>query len=283
MNFDAFEQFEPMIAKYMPGEGEGDTLASQMVTAANHLVYKLYNDGDVPDNTHGLSGWCNDISSFANWLYRYVPGLSDFFRRYSALDDEDEYADLLVDVFKTIQDCVENYENTPAKGSIYDCDGPFVWVEPSNDDDDDDDDDNYDPDRESSKSNGARVRESNRIQQSCQKSAGGEQAMIRYKMAKLEESTAKISKSDFYELMLLESEDEVRDHIKNEIFKTKLSIDKLMEIKAKCKVLCANEPESIGDDFDIYPVAPGNCIAFIAVDGLVGVVEGPRALLNLVK
>ena len=46
----AFDKFEPIIDKYMPDIGEGDSLASQMVTAVNKLIYKWYNDGDVYDN-----------------------------------------------------------------------------------------------------------------------------------------------------------------------------------------------------------------------------------------
>ena len=69
--------------KYLPAEGEGETMATQICTAITKLVYKWYNDGDVFDNTHSLSGWgwCNDLSSYANWLYWYVPATVAFLRK----------------------------------------------------------------------------------------------------------------------------------------------------------------------------------------------------------
>ena len=42
-----FNKFEDTIDKYMPSSGEGETMASQIATAINKLVYKWYNDGDV--------------------------------------------------------------------------------------------------------------------------------------------------------------------------------------------------------------------------------------------
>ena len=51
--------------------GEGENMATQLVTAINKLVYKWYNDGDVYDNTFALQGWANDLSSYANWIYKH--------------------------------------------------------------------------------------------------------------------------------------------------------------------------------------------------------------------
>ena len=42
-----FDKFEALVDKYMPMRGEGETAASQIVTAVNKLIYKWYNDGDV--------------------------------------------------------------------------------------------------------------------------------------------------------------------------------------------------------------------------------------------
>lgn len=49
-----FDKFEWADEKYLPCRGEGETKATQIVTAINKLVYKWYNDGDVFDNTHYL-------------------------------------------------------------------------------------------------------------------------------------------------------------------------------------------------------------------------------------
>ena len=48
-------------------------MATQICTALNKLVYKWCNDGDVYDNTYGLDGWANNLSSYANWIYKYLP------------------------------------------------------------------------------------------------------------------------------------------------------------------------------------------------------------------
>ena len=66
VNWGSFNKFEDIIHKYMPAMGEGETLASQAVTAINKLIYKWYNDGDVYDNRYSLQGWANDLSSYAN-------------------------------------------------------------------------------------------------------------------------------------------------------------------------------------------------------------------------
>jgi hypothetical protein len=64
-----YDKFETLNDNYLPVRGEGETVATQIVTAVCKLVYKWYNDGDVFDNTHHLEGWANDLSSYANWLY----------------------------------------------------------------------------------------------------------------------------------------------------------------------------------------------------------------------
>ena len=58
-----FNKFKELNNKYLPDMGEGETKATQVVTAVTKLVYKWYNDGDVYDNTYMMKGWCNDLSS----------------------------------------------------------------------------------------------------------------------------------------------------------------------------------------------------------------------------
>ena len=67
-----YDKFDGINDKYLPVYSEGETKATQIVTAVNKLVYKYYNDGDVFDNTRYLSGWANDLSDYANWLYKYT-------------------------------------------------------------------------------------------------------------------------------------------------------------------------------------------------------------------
>lgn len=126
-----FDKFEKIIDKYLPLRGEGKTKASQVVTAVNKLVYKWYNDGDVFDTTHYLDGWCNDLSSYANWLDKYTGAgniLNKIFECWCGEDYEDllkELADkLLQEEYLVEQSKIEKI------GSIYNCDGRFKFIEP---------------------------------------------------------------------------------------------------------------------------------------------------------
>ena len=68
VDWSYYDKFNTLIDKYLPRQGEGENMATQIVTVVNKLVYKWYNDGDVYDNTHMLDGWCNDLSSYATYI-----------------------------------------------------------------------------------------------------------------------------------------------------------------------------------------------------------------------
>lgn len=140
-NWNEFDRFSILINKYMPESGEGDTMASQICTAVNKLVYKWYNDGDVYDNTNGyLEGWCNDLSSYANWLRLYCCGDLILDQIYEC-KSRNEYENLLYKIAEAYIE--EEYLNDMADhvshGSIYECDGPFEFIDHSDEDED------YDP------------------------------------------------------------------------------------------------------------------------------------------
>lgn len=86
-----FDKFEWADEKYLPCRGEGETKATQIVTAISKLVYKWYNDGDVFDNTHYLVGWWNDLSSYANWLEQHTDKASDILHKISKCYDYIDY------------------------------------------------------------------------------------------------------------------------------------------------------------------------------------------------
>lgn len=129
VNWDYFDKFEEVNEKYLPSYGEGETLASQAVTAVNKLVYKWYNDGDVFDNTKYLEGWANDLSSYANWLYNHTDRAKMLYNIF-VISTESEYEDLLKELADAVldPDWLKTMEK-PAEGSIYDCDGPFKFEE----------------------------------------------------------------------------------------------------------------------------------------------------------
>lgn len=140
VSWDYYDKFEDLINKYMSDQGEGETLASQIVTAVNKLIYKWYNDGDVFDNVNsGLQGWANDLSSYANWLYKYAPGDAPYIlKRIYDITDESDYEVLLRELADNLLD--ENLLDSLEKskqGSIYDCDGPFEFKEYDEDEEED--------------------------------------------------------------------------------------------------------------------------------------------------
>lgn len=65
-----FDRFDPILDKYLPEEGDGDSLATQIVAATQKLIYMYYQNGDYYDNYHTRypESW-NDVSGYANWLH----------------------------------------------------------------------------------------------------------------------------------------------------------------------------------------------------------------------
>lgn len=130
VNWSYYNKFEAIDDKYLPKSGQGETMATQIVTAVTKLVYKWYNDGDVYDNTYVLDGWCNDLSSYANWLVQNTDR-ADVLFRIAFISTYDEYEEVL----KTLTDLtheekyLEEMNKRKAVGSIYDCEGVFRFVE----------------------------------------------------------------------------------------------------------------------------------------------------------
>ena len=137
-----FNKFQELINLYMPTQGEGDTMASQAVTAINKLIYKWYNDGDVFDNTYRMQGWCNDLSSYANWLCKYlgwtVASILEVITE-EWCDNDDTYEDLLKDLADTVLD--QRYlswlNQWNKVGSIYKCNGRYKFTENYDEEDED--------------------------------------------------------------------------------------------------------------------------------------------------
>lgn len=134
VNWSYYDKFREINEKYLPTQGEGETLATQVVTAVNKLVYKYYNDGDVFDNTHYLIGWANDLSSYANWLAQNTHADKILDRVFECKTD-DEYEDLLKDLADALLDekLLRAYDKQTKDGSIYECDGKFEFVDEEDD------------------------------------------------------------------------------------------------------------------------------------------------------
>lgn len=126
------------LSNYLPPRGEGSTMASQISTAVFKLVYKWFNDGDVYDNSYYMEGWANDLSSYANWLFKYVPVTKSILERIYDCNSEDQYEGILADLMKAVSDTedLENWYNQTKQGSVYDCRGPFKWIDLSEEEED---------------------------------------------------------------------------------------------------------------------------------------------------
>ena len=135
ISWESFDVFNGMTDRFMPTSGEGNTMASQAVTAVNKLVYKWFNDGDVYDNTSYMVGWCNDISDAANWLAANVPGCAHILNQIWECYDDDEYAEILFETCEEVESRLPALVDEPKTGSIYDCPGDFRFVEQGCEDD----------------------------------------------------------------------------------------------------------------------------------------------------
>lgn len=143
VDWNYFNKFEKVNDMYLPVSGEGETKATQIVTAVCKLVYKWYNDGDVFDNTRYLSGWANDLSSYANWLNKHAEKASRILHGVFGCYNGSDYEDLLKELTDVLFD--EEYlaeQNKLEKvDTVYKCDGPFEFVEPCEEDEYDEEDD----------------------------------------------------------------------------------------------------------------------------------------------
>lgn len=130
VSWNYFNKFKPIGEKYLPACGQGDTMATQIVTATSKLVYKWYNDGDIYDNTHYMSGFGNDLSTYANWLYKYAAGAAGILDRIDSCFSESEYENILKDLadLTNTEDYLKDYQQ-PTTDSIYTCNGPFKIID----------------------------------------------------------------------------------------------------------------------------------------------------------
>lgn len=143
VRWEYFNKFSTLEDKYLPSCGEGENMAEQIVTAVCKIIYKWYNDGDVYDNTGRMYSWCNDISSYANWLRENTDAKAILDRIFDCAG-RDDYEELLKDLANKLID--EEYlgamEQRRNIGSIYEATGPYKFE--YSDDDEEDDYEDYD-------------------------------------------------------------------------------------------------------------------------------------------
>lgn len=121
---------EDLNEKYLPPVGDGDNMANQSVTALNMLITEWYDSGEVYDNRY-LNGWDYDISSYANWLYKYVADNRIRNIMFDMINQRDpnkyEYGLKLIHDYIMDEKLLSELEKSEKKGNIYCCVGPFSY------------------------------------------------------------------------------------------------------------------------------------------------------------
>lgn len=153
VNWYFYNRFDDIYDEYLPEFGEGETMATQLVTAMSKLVYKWYNDGDVFDNTGKLVCGCNDLSSYANWIYEHIgyhmESVQELMEKVFNVD-RDGYEKLLVELTVETHDeeFLKHLNSIPREGTVYECDGPFSFVDYDEEEWDDDEEEEWFDDEE---------------------------------------------------------------------------------------------------------------------------------------
>lgn len=107
-----YDQYEDILNRYLPQEGQGDTRASQAVVCVNTIVYKYYNDFDTSSA---------DVTRCLDWLRKYIPVTSSYIDTLEDADTKDAYSDALYALADKVLDSrsLSVLEQQPAVGDIY--------------------------------------------------------------------------------------------------------------------------------------------------------------------
>ena len=119
---DENSSYSILTNKYLPEDGQGENKASQLVTAANKIIYGWYNNGDT------ISGDGNDLTSYANWIDKYIKEpeirkiLKDDFIDY---DDTYYLSEIILPLIRFVfrEDFLEGLASQEIEGDIYECSG----------------------------------------------------------------------------------------------------------------------------------------------------------------
>ncbi len=133
-NEDFENNFYPLFDKYLPAEGEGNTMASQIITAFNKLAVGWYEQGNTYDysatNDAAQKENILELSTFANWLYEHVSNTRDVLEQVMFCKNGYDYENLIFELGKRIQFNIDEYEKLPRRNlSIYDMEDIYFSME----------------------------------------------------------------------------------------------------------------------------------------------------------
>lgn len=117
VSWDDFDRFDEISDIYLPSFGEGPTLATQVVTVVNKLIYRWFNDGDTYDKCVGNG----HLAFYANWLADHGFFCEEILEEIFKVKSEQQYCNLLYKLaLHTLNDTfLEEIKDTPKEGSIY--------------------------------------------------------------------------------------------------------------------------------------------------------------------
>lgn len=152
LSSDFIDKYAKILHPYLPPIGQGDTMATQLSTAINRIIYRWFNDGDTI--------WTDECQSCADWLYQNIDGadaIIDSLNEYDFagsphIKDRDIkalYEDGLESLLKYSvpdEEGMKELDEEPLAGSIFDCEGPVLTTMEGHQEDDDWDDDDWDDD-----------------------------------------------------------------------------------------------------------------------------------------
>ena len=119
---DENSSYSILTDKYLPEDEQGENKASQLVTAANKIIYGWYNNGDT------ISGDGNDLISYANWIDRHIkePEIRKILKD-DHIDYNDTYylSEIILPLIKFVfrEDFLEGLASQEVEGDIYECSG----------------------------------------------------------------------------------------------------------------------------------------------------------------
>ena len=92
-----YDQFEDILNRYLPEEGQGETRAEQAVTAVNNLVYAFYDRGTVI--AESLPEYDPDLECYAKWLRKHTSSRAVLLRiKLEDAENLDSYAEYLFEL-----------------------------------------------------------------------------------------------------------------------------------------------------------------------------------------
>ena len=119
---DENSSYSILTNKYLPSMNQGKNKASQLVTAANKIIYGWYNNGDT------ISDGDNDLTSYANWIDRHIkePEIRKILKD-DYIDYNDTYylSEIILPLIRFVfrEDFLEGLAVQEAEGDIYECQG----------------------------------------------------------------------------------------------------------------------------------------------------------------